>query len=436
MENMRSFESFLEYLGPLAVTDRADRLRRAVEEAPEFCALSFFTCRETLVSRILAYLLNPYADHGQGKLFLRMFLTALELKCNEPQAVVVLTEFPIKAPTGPRPLDLLIRFTDDSVDNVIVIESKSHFAGDQPYQIRDYLRHLRTAYPSTSRRKLYYLKDGGEPSKMSIATDEWSRGVEEGICLAKSFRDVFSSWRLLCQDEDQVAPKLACFLDDFAVFADMEAKQTMLIKGAVLGAIEKAIDTAAGSPAANASDLDAVLAIYASHKVIWERSILASLTRVQEMIMRHLPGWQTSLTSYSDEKESGCEFVLWKEKWLSKAGKEPDLCVVLATVDSLDPRQKGMTTWGPAHFDMVIKKSAGLEPGTIPFNDQNKLLIGPGKNQFWHRAVVGGIEDIRSADGIRYLLAPQGIAELAQRILVFVGDHENEMDGCFGSINE
>ena len=105
MENMGRIDSFLEHLGPLAAADRSDRLRRAAEKAPEFCALSFFTGRETLVSRILAYLLNPYAQHGQGHLFLRAFLTALELKCNEPQAVVVLTEFPINAPTGRRPID-------------------------------------------------------------------------------------------------------------------------------------------------------------------------------------------------------------------------------------------------------------------------------------------------------------------------------------------
>ena len=83
---------------------------------------------------------------------------------------------------------------------------------------------------------------------------------------------------------------LACFLDDFAVFAGVEAKHTMIIEDAVLGAVEKAIDAAVGSLAENVSDLDAVLAIYALHRAIWERSILSSLTRVREVINGQLSG--------------------------------------------------------------------------------------------------------------------------------------------------
>ena len=70
--------------------------------------------------------------------------------------------------------------------------------------------------------------------------------------------------------------------------------------------------------------------------------------------------------------------MLWKTKWRSSLRNEPDLCVVLTTVDSSDPKQEGTATWGPAHFDMVIKKSTDFHPGTTMFNDQNKLRIGPG----------------------------------------------------------
>jgi hypothetical protein len=156
MTDIASLDSFLARIGPLASQDFAQRQRRLAEEAPEFRALSFFRSREVLVSQILTYLLNPYATHGQGPIFLRAFLEVLGVKVGILQSVVVQSEALCFTLPDRRRLDIQIRFTSDSIDHVIVIESKSHFARDQQNQVLDYLSHLRSAFPY-SRHCFYFL---------------------------------------------------------------------------------------------------------------------------------------------------------------------------------------------------------------------------------------------------------------------------------------
>jgi len=67
------------------------------------------------------------------------------------------------------------RFVTNGAENILAIESKSHFAGDQNDQVHDYLVHLGSAYPHASVCRLYYLKNGKAPDVKSILTAEWNR---------------------------------------------------------------------------------------------------------------------------------------------------------------------------------------------------------------------------------------------------------------------
>lgn len=91
----------------------------------------FFSPSETTHSRLLAFLLNPQAAHGQGTLFLTEFLRLLGIResPNEHAHPWVVT-----AETGR--VDVLLRRAHPH--SVVVIENKSNYALDQPNQLYRY----------------------------------------------------------------------------------------------------------------------------------------------------------------------------------------------------------------------------------------------------------------------------------------------------------
>ena len=428
MTNIASLDSFFARIGPLASQDFAQRQRRLAEEAPEFSALSFFHSREVMVSKILAYLLNPYAKHGQRLIFLRAFLEVLGVKVGILQSVVVQSEALCFTLRDRRRLDIQIRFTSDSIDHVIVIESKSHFAGDQPGQVRDYLSHLRSAYPH-SRHSLYYLNNGKRPKDRSISEPEWNEASSLGLCRARSFCEVMSEWVKLCKSK--VACRLEYFLDDFLAFAGFNGGSPMPDGDTVQKELTRIIEESASAPSGGSSELDALLAVYALHEVIWRCSIRQCLDNVKAVLDEQLSEWDSKVETYFNKGESYCELQLWKkDSWTMTSDGEANLRVLLVT-DGSRTREDQQRICRTARFVVVIQKHKEFNFGKTPFNQDHKLVIGPGKDQFWQDVVLNGLEDIWSAECIRYMLTSQGVAELAQQLQNFVKAHENEMNACF-----
>lgn len=93
-----------------------------------FNVLSFFNIDEPLHSRLLVKLLNPEAEHGQGKLFLIEFLKLLEIETPENGEWIVTAE------TGR--IDILIKRVFP--ESIIIIENKSNKADDQLNQLYRY----------------------------------------------------------------------------------------------------------------------------------------------------------------------------------------------------------------------------------------------------------------------------------------------------------
>jgi hypothetical protein len=93
-----------------------------------FNALKFFAIDETLHSKLLAKLLSPNAEHGQGHIFLLEFLRLLEIESPTEGVWHVTTE------TGR--IDILIRRLFPEC--IIIIENKSNWAVDQQNQLYRY----------------------------------------------------------------------------------------------------------------------------------------------------------------------------------------------------------------------------------------------------------------------------------------------------------
>ena len=119
------------------------------EKSIFFNPLNYFNIGETLHSYMLADLLNPNSNHGQGPLFLHAFLE--ELQIDKPQSGY----WKITAEIGR--IDILL--VRDNPLSVIIIENKSNNAKDQDYQLYRYWYqeiYLKTKDPKFKLKETYY----------------------------------------------------------------------------------------------------------------------------------------------------------------------------------------------------------------------------------------------------------------------------------------
>lgn len=93
-----------------------------------FNPLTFFSIGETMHSFLIANLINPNGEHGQGNLFLKTFLKQLDIQVFENDNWIVTAE------TGR--IDILLKRIHPHT--VVVIENKSNYAGDQDNQLYRY----------------------------------------------------------------------------------------------------------------------------------------------------------------------------------------------------------------------------------------------------------------------------------------------------------
>ncbi len=169
------------FFSSLIATKRSiDAVRQSYnpELAFEFNALEFFYLNENKTSEILAYFLNPHAGHGQGKLFLELFLASVEqtkalefLKSTD--AKVRVEEYTSEY----RKIDLYIEIGDCNF--CIGIENKIYEnTNDQFKQLEHYSDELDTW--SKGNYILYYLAPKGkEVSEHSLSKEK--REVLENI---------------------------------------------------------------------------------------------------------------------------------------------------------------------------------------------------------------------------------------------------------------
>ena len=151
---MQQYQRFVDELAPRLETARALERQLDAHLARRFNVFDYLRTDELGLSRIVADLLNPEGKHGQGASFLKLLLDGCDLKTASPEARAVQIEVE-KAITDNRRLDICVRMGGFC----LAIENKP-YAGDQPDQIRDYLKWLRCNYQDYA---LIYLSRIGEP---------------------------------------------------------------------------------------------------------------------------------------------------------------------------------------------------------------------------------------------------------------------------------
>jgi hypothetical protein len=195
--NPRSLNSHIRDLLRLTETHNryADALTKAAgEQFNIFKIMRIGHLEVTTHSPILADLLNPGGTHGQGAVFLRLFLDHCKISNFHCSSAKVKQEYhagPRTEKAGGR-IDILI---SDRTGPRVVIENKI-YAGDGDNQMKRY----RATYPKAN--LLYLTLEGREPSGFSL-----EEVAEMELKLVSYERDILE-WLKVCRKEAAVSPSV------------------------------------------------------------------------------------------------------------------------------------------------------------------------------------------------------------------------------------
>lgn len=179
------------------------------EKSIFFNPLNYFNIGETLHSYMLADLLNPNSNHGQGRLFLNSFLKKLNIL--DPENGI----WSITAEKG-RVDILLVR---DNPHSVIIIENKSNNAVDQNNQLyrywyqKIYLSNKNIDYSKKEsykhKYKILYLPpdDSKKPNENSLLKPDWPELIDFQFLKLPidyeliTFKDFICVWLRECSNQ-------------------------------------------------------------------------------------------------------------------------------------------------------------------------------------------------------------------------------------------
>ena len=160
----RELERFFAEVAPRLETAQTldDELDRQL--ARRFNVFRYLRTDEMGFSRMIADLLDPAGDHGQGAAFLKLLTEKLEFATGvHLDDAKVQTERQIH---GRRRIDVVVEIDGK---HCLAIENKSNFADDQEDQVEHYLGWLKKEYDHSL---LVYLSPAGDgPSETSMARE-------------------------------------------------------------------------------------------------------------------------------------------------------------------------------------------------------------------------------------------------------------------------
>jgi hypothetical protein len=189
MPHLESATDLLESVTPI-VAEAQEKWKRI---ARGFNSFTLLDPKEIVQTRIIAGLLDPGGNHGQGKEFLKRFLKAIDEDHDVEglEFTRIDTEVMTRSlEADRRRIDLLITLP---TGRQIAVESKARGAGDQRGQIEDYLTHLENVAPQDN-LLLYLSRNGEKPANVDHETwDGWTKGAPPKV-LACDYDDLMSKW--------------------------------------------------------------------------------------------------------------------------------------------------------------------------------------------------------------------------------------------------
>lgn len=220
----RALENFFATVAVRLTLARDARREVNTYLAADFNVFSYIDPDETCLSNLIAELLSPTGQHGQGDVFLRLFATQLGCEVwRQGEIPKVLREEPVTYPPGSFGfLDIVIETTSFGIG----IENKP-FADEQPEQLRRYKSHLEHKYPHGF--CLVYLSGRGTHPVTLSTEEQQSLGIA-GRFRMLTYRVGLVQWLRECQKECK-ADKIRWLLRDFAAYVTATFDEDDLISG-------------------------------------------------------------------------------------------------------------------------------------------------------------------------------------------------------------
>ncbi|MBO0613232.1 PDDEXK-like family protein [Thiothrix fructosivorans] len=191
--------------------------------ASSFSLFPYITPNENRISEIIRDLLDPNGNHGQGDIFLKLFLETIDkadLYISGDHACIRTQE---PTTTG-RQIDIIIEIKKTNQYHVgIAIENK-HWAIDQKNQIDDYFRHIKERYPYS--HYIIYLTPYGKKPPQHSAQETQNNHIDKLICM--SYQTEIISWLNACYKESQ-AEYVRQFLLDFSNYCQHNLDYKLMI---------------------------------------------------------------------------------------------------------------------------------------------------------------------------------------------------------------
>ena len=198
--------------------ERAEVQQRRLDkrQATGFNVFDLIEPDENKLSDILADLLDPKGSHGQGDLFLRLFIQHLDLGVGAKLTRDAKAHR--EAPTHGilkfrRRMDVLV---DAGV--LLAIENKVN-SSEQQDQVKDYLEHLRYCTQRSHRRGIliYLTPDGRRPESLERAS--FNEAEADGSLRCWSYQVQLRAWLEQCRSQC-AALKIRVFLSDFIAYIE------------------------------------------------------------------------------------------------------------------------------------------------------------------------------------------------------------------------
>jgi hypothetical protein len=301
MAKVESISKLLQSIDPIVRKAEANWKRAA----PGFKSFALFDPKETVQTRIIAGLLDPNGNHGQGDSFLRLFLIAIEEGSNLPEPLYstsIETEVLTRSlAENRRRIDLLISLP---TGRRIAIESKARGAVDQPKQLEDYISHVHSL--SQGDCTLVYLSPHGRrPSSVpEVQWLGWMSG-ERPLVRCLDYDQLMSSWLKSC--ESVCCPEalaLRGFLIEFARFSSSNDERSPLLS-------ERTIAEVSETVLDSRENLMASIAINNSHASVVNRLAHQFI----ESLKRRLLDLSPELSTYIEDEEGFVSLRVGYERW-------------------------------------------------------------------------------------------------------------------------
>lgn len=206
-------DHFFTSLETISVGAKTVSKQLAYEIGSNFSFFDYMRLDELGLSRIIANLLSPEGTHGQGAIFLELFMKACGFKisdAHDPKKAAVFVELPFENGR----MDIVVKF---SAGILMVIENKP-WAAEQPDQLERYATYL-SIHEGNKGRLVFlpgYMEDSATIKPETIR--QWNSKEPRYAVLpynAANSKSSLSDWLRECSKHAK-ALKVRIFLEEFA----------------------------------------------------------------------------------------------------------------------------------------------------------------------------------------------------------------------------